>query len=188
VPSVQHIKQHSRQAMQLNKAAMQTLAFLLPVLTMAVHRLEQRVQGDSAGDDMGPEAIIIAPSRELAMQIVRVAQRLLPQEAWPLVQQAIGGANMRRQVESMKGNKPLIVIGTPGRMAEHSRAGTLRTHRTAAVVLDEVDQLLCQQFRDDMLRILAHTGSKLPEGPQYVRATCHAPASSDSHPPPSSRQ
>lgn len=134
---------------------------------MAVSRLEKRVQRN-ANEDFGPEAIIITPSRELAMQIVRVAQRLMPQEAWPLVQQLIGGANLRRQLESMKSNKPLLVVGTPGRMAEHSRIGSLRTHRTAAVVLDEVDQLLCQQFRDDMLRIMSHTGSKLDDGAQLV--------------------
>lgn len=148
---------------------MQTLAFLLPVMTMAVRRLESRVASTGKSDDFGPEAIIIAPSRELAMQILRVAQQLLPQEAWPLVQQAIGGANMRRQLEAMKANKPLVVVGTPGRLAEHSRLGTLRTHHTAAVVLDEADQLLCQQFRDDMLRILAHCGKKLSDGPQAVR-------------------
>ena len=149
---------------------MQTLAFLLPVMTMAVKRLEARVTSAGKADDFGPEAIIIAPSRELAMQILRVAQQLLPREAWPLVQQAIGGANMRRQLDAMKANKPLIVVGTPGRLAEHSRLGTLRTHRTAAIVLDEADQLLCQQFRDDMLRILAHCGRKLEDGPQAVRS------------------
>ena len=138
-------------------------------MTMAISRLEKRVKQNAGGEDYGPEALIITPSRELAMQIVRVAQSLMPQEAWPLVQQLIGGANIRRQLESMRSNKPLLVVGTPGRMAEHSRMGALRTHRTAAVVLDEVDQLLCQQFRDDMLRILSHTGSKLPEGPQIVR-------------------
>ena len=138
-------------------------------MTNAVRRLEQRVFRKEARDDFGPEAIIVAPSRELAMQIVRVAQSLLPQEAWPLVQQAIGGANMRRQLDSMKKNKPVVVIGTPGRLAEHSRLGSLRTHRTTAIVLDEVDQLLCQQFRDDMLRVLRHVGSRLDHPPQVVR-------------------
>jgi superfamily II DNA/RNA helicase len=146
----------------------QTLAFLLPLMSMAIARLEKRVFSKDIKDDFGPEVIIVAPSRELAMQIVHVAQELLPQEAWPLVQQAIGGANMRRQLESMKINKPLIVVGTPGRLAEHSRLGTLRTHCTAALVLDEVDQLLCPQFRNDLLRLLQHLGSKLPAGPQVV--------------------
>ena len=158
---------------------LQTLAFLLPVMTMAVKRLERRVVSRAARDDYGPEAVIVAPSRELAMQIVHVAQALLPQEAWPLVQQAIGGANMRRQLDSMKRNRPLLVVGTPGRLAEHSRLGTLRTHHTAAVVLDEVDQLLCSQFQADMLRVLQHLGSKLSDGPQLVRAHQRArPASS----------
>jgi superfamily II DNA/RNA helicase len=161
----------------------QTLAFLLPVMTMAVNRLEKRVKSDNGragGEDYGPEAIIITPSRELAMQIVRVAQSLMPQEAWPLVQQLIGGANIRRQLEAMKSNKPLLVVGTPGRLAEHSRMGSLRTHRTAAVVMDEVDQLLCQQFRDDMMRILSHAGCKLPDGPQLVYSRLQPVATSNS--------
>ena len=45
-----------------------------------------------------PQAVVVAPSRELAMQIVRVAQSLLPEEARATVQQAIGGANPARQV------------------------------------------------------------------------------------------
>jgi superfamily II DNA/RNA helicase len=151
---------------------MQTLAFLLPVMTAAIRRLEERVE--SKAGDAGPEAIIVSPSRELAMQTVRVAHRLLPKEAQPLVQQAIGGANMRRQLEAIKRNRPLCVIGTPGRLADLSRQGCLRTHKTTAVVLDEVDQLLCHQFRDDLHRIMQHLGSKLPNGPQIVRPACSA--------------
>ena len=145
-------------------ARMQTLAFLLPVLTLAVRRLEGRVYSKAARDNFGPEAILIAPSRELAMQTLRVAQRLLPKDAWPLVQQAIGGANMRRQIEAIKAARPLVVVGTPGRLAELSRSGVLRTHKTSTVVLDEVDQLLCHQFRDDLLRLLQHLGTKLDGG------------------------
>jgi superfamily II DNA/RNA helicase len=172
-----HISRLFEQQSQMSKVQpaklLQTLAFLLPVMTMALQRLEQRVFSKERRDDFGPEAVIVAPSRELAMQIVHAAQKLLPQQAWPLVQQAIGGANMARQLDSMRKNKPLVVVGTPGRLAEHSRVGSLRTHKTAAVVLDEVDQLLCSQFQADLIRVMQHLGSRLEDGPQVVRTALH---------------
>lgn len=163
-------------AIQAFTGSGKTLAFLLPVMTMAIARLEARVSGKS-DPDLGLEAVIVAPSRELAMQTMRVAQQLLPKEAWPLVQQCIGGANGKRQVEALRKNKPLVVVGTPGRLAEHSRSGALRSHRAGIVVMDEADQLLCPQFRDDMLRLVQQTGSKLPNGPQIVRPSLRGHAS-----------
>jgi DEAD/DEAH box helicase len=161
---------------------LQTLAFVLPLLTLVVERLERRATasgaalrrgssggGGAAADAAGPAALVVAPSRELAMQTVRVAQSLLPQQAWPVVQQAIGGANIHRQVEALRGGRPLLVVGTPGRLAELSRMGVLRTHGAAALVLDEVDQLLCEQFRADLLRVAQHAGAKCPGGAQIVR-------------------
>lgn len=80
----------------------QTLAYLLPVMSLAVHRGEeeyQRLLAEKRESQAGSlQAVIVAPSRELAMQIVRVGQSLLPSEARGCVQQAIGGANPNRQV------------------------------------------------------------------------------------------
>ena len=53
----------------------------------------------------------------------------------------------------------MLVVGTPGRLAELSREGTLQTHGTPALVLDEVDQLLAPHFREDLSRLLEHTGA-----------------------------
>ncbi|PNH00449.1 DEAD-box ATP-dependent RNA helicase 47, mitochondrial, partial [Tetrabaena socialis] len=67
-----------------------------------------------------PQALVVAPSQELAMQIMRVAKSLLP-PAWSArgaVQQVIGGANPKRQAEALAGVPgPLLVVGTPGRQA-----------------------------------------------------------------------
>lgn len=65
------------------------------------------------------------------------------------------------QAEALKDNRPVLVVGTPGRLAELSREGVLQTHRTPALVLDEVDQLLAPHFRADLSRILEHTGGNL---------------------------
>ena len=72
------------------------------------------------------------------MQIVRVAQSLLPDEGRSMVQQCIGGANPKYQVEALLVNKPILVVGTPGRLAEFVRGGTLKLHQCPVLVLDEV--------------------------------------------------
>lgn len=72
------------------------------------------------------------------MQIVRVAKDLLPKEGRSAVQQLIGGANPRRQAEALAFNKPLIVVGTPGRVAEMIKFGSLKVHQCPILVLDEV--------------------------------------------------
>ena len=147
-----------------------TLAFLLPILSAAVRAAEaEAVTLAAAGraSEAGTlQAIIVAPSRELAMQTARVAQKLLPPDAAGCVQQAIGGANPHRQVEAIKKNKPLIVVGTPVRLAELSRRGVLRTHALAHLVLDEADQLLAPQFREELVRLMEHSGKAPGGGPR----------------------
>eukprot|EP00884_Botryococcus_braunii_P006446 jgi/Botrbrau1/15802/Bobra.4_1s0152.1 len=149
-----------------------TLAYVLPVLGRAIERAEEeflRLQGEGRGQEAGTlQALVVAPSRELAMQIVRVARSLLPDEARGCVQQAIGGANPFRQAEAIKENRPLMVVGTPGRLAELSRSGVLQTHHCSTLVLDEVDQLLAPNFREEMTRITQHCGRRLAETRQTI--------------------
>lgn len=103
-----------------------TLAFLLPML--------QRIKAES-GTIQG---IVISPTQELAMQIVRIAESY----AAPLgirVQQLIGGAAMKRQVEKLK-LRPQLVIGTPGRIHELLKNKKLKLHDVRYLVIDEADQ------------------------------------------------
>lgn len=65
-----------------------------------------------------PQALVVAPSQELAMQIARVAQGLFPKDSRTAVQQAIGGANLRRQAEAIAEHQPILVVGTPGRVVD----------------------------------------------------------------------
>lgn len=104
-----------------------TLAFLLPVLQL-INTKSSAIQ-----------AVILSPTQELAMQIVRVAQTY----AEPLgirVQQLIGGAAMKRQVEKLK-LKPQLVIGTPGRIHELLKNRKLKLSDVRHVVIDEADQV-----------------------------------------------
>lgn len=142
-----------------------TLAYLLPILT-AVGPLRDKTRAGGDGDDnesgkkLGIEAVIVAPSRELGMQIVREFEKVLGMDNRKVVQQLVGGANRTRQEEALKKNKPAIVVGTPGRIAELSASGKLRTHGCRYLVLDEVDELLSFNFREDMHRILEHVGRR----------------------------
>ena len=138
---------------------------------MAIQRAEDEWAGvtrKTRGQVGAVQAIIVTPSRELAMQIVRVAESILPESARKAVQQCIGGANMLRQRENLKMFKPLLVVGTPGRLAELSRDGALQTHRCGILVLDEADQLLAPQFREEMMRITEHTGKKCDTARQTI--------------------
>lgn len=104
-----------------------TLAYLLPLL-QKLNSYSNAIQG-----------VILAPTQELAMQIVRVAEIY----AEPLnirVQQLIGGAALKRQVEKLK-LRPQLVIGTPGRIHELLKIRKLKLSDVNNVVIDEADQV-----------------------------------------------
>ncbi|KAG8374881.1 hypothetical protein BUALT_Bualt10G0041600 [Buddleja alternifolia] len=133
-----------------------TLAYLLPILS----EVGPLKMNNEPRNKMDIEAVIVAPSRELGMQIVREVEKLLGPADKRLVQQLVGGANRSRQEEALKKNKPVIVVGTPGRIAEISASGKLHTHGCQFLVLDEVDELLAFNFREDIHRILEHVGRR----------------------------
>jgi hypothetical protein len=108
----------------------QTLAYLLPVLSRALRNAEAEFEAlsrEGRGHQAGAlQAVVVAPSRELAMQIVRVGQSLLPHEARGCVQQAIGGANIHRQACFLCSpcqqlvNPRVSVVSPPAWSAPHS--------------------------------------------------------------------
>ncbi|CAI8587443.1 unnamed protein product [Vicia faba] len=141
-----------------------TLAYLLPILSVIGPLRGENCggggDGGETGKKLGVEAVIVAPSRELGMQIVREFEKILGMDNKKMVQQLVGGANRTRQEEALKKNKPAIVVGTPGRIAELSASGKLHTHGCRYLVLDEVDELLSFNFREDMHRLLEHVGRR----------------------------
>ncbi|KAE8672480.1 DEAD-box ATP-dependent RNA helicase 47B [Hibiscus syriacus] len=150
-----------------------TLAYLLPILSEVGPLKKKSPNGDGeSGKKKEIDAVIVAPSRELGMQIVREVEKLLGPEDKKVVQQLVGGANRSRQEEALKKNKPAIVVGTPGRIAEISTAGKLHTHSCRFLVLDEVDELLSFNFREDMHRILEHVGRRSGADPRGSIAKC----------------
>lgn len=155
-------------AIQSYTGSGKTLAYLLPILSKVgpLKAVNENLRGDG---NTGIEAVIVAPSRELAMQIVRETKKFLGPEHERAVQQLVGGANRSRQEEALKKNKPLIVVGTPGRISEISLAGKLHTHGCRVLVLDEIDELLSFNFREHMHRILEHVGKQKYAKDQRIR-------------------
>ncbi|XP_054811116.1 DEAD-box ATP-dependent RNA helicase 47, mitochondrial [Prosopis cineraria] len=151
-----------------------TLAYLLPILSNVGPLRNKTSESNSDGEPgrkMGIEAVVVAPSRELGMQIVREFEKILGLANKKAVQQLVGGANRSRQEEALKKNKPAIVVGTPGRIAELSAAGKLHTHGCRYLVLDEVDELLSFNFREDLHRILEHVGRRSGADPRAQNST-----------------
>lgn len=177
-------------AIQSYTGSGKTLAYLLPILTR-VGPLKEPSAGDVEEPPMskrGIEAVVVAPSRELAMQIVREAERILGTDHRKIVQQLVGGANRSRQDEALRKNKPVIVVGTPGRISEISRDGKLHTHTCRFLILDEADELLSIQFREDMRRILEHVGRRKSAAAPQQRLGPGESTRSNSNPNPSSRE
>ncbi|XP_071707898.1 DEAD-box ATP-dependent RNA helicase 47, mitochondrial [Rutidosis leptorrhynchoides] len=154
------ILKHHDAVIQSYTGSGKTLAYVLPILSEVGPLKDSLVDNKEAKKKTDIEAVIIAPSRELGMQIVREIEKLLGPDNKRFVQQLVGGANRSRQEEALRKNKPLIVVGTPGRIAEISSAGKLHTHGCRFLVLDEIDQLLSFNFREDMHRIVEHVGKK----------------------------
>jgi ATP-dependent RNA helicase DeaD len=118
-----------------------TAAFLLPFLNSWRDKNEP-----------GPHALILAPTRELVVQVSAEARKLAPSRHCRAVP-IYGGQRFRQQLTEMKKGYA-IAIGTPGRVLDHLSRGTLLLDRVRYVVLDEADRMLDIGFRPDIERIL----------------------------------
>jgi superfamily II DNA/RNA helicase len=117
-----------------------TLAYLLPVLD----KINPEAQGI--------QAVILASSQELVMQILEQVQK------WSLgsgIRSAsfIGGANVTRQLDKIK-KRPQLIVGTPGRMLELIKQKKLKLHEAKTFVLDEGDQLLVPEHIETIKQII----------------------------------
>jgi ATP-dependent RNA helicase DeaD len=120
-----------------------TAAFGLPIL--------QNIDFDNPN----VQALIISPTRELAIQTQEEVYRLGKDEK-AKVQVVYGGADIRRQINALKGH-PQIVVGTPGRILDHIRRHTLKLEHIKTLVLDEADEMLNMGFLDDIESIIKQT-------------------------------
>jgi ATP-dependent RNA helicase DeaD len=102
-----------------------------------------------------PAALIVAPTRELALQVQRELAWLYEHTNARVVS-CVGGMDPRREQRELEFGAT-IVVGTPGRLCDHLRRGRLNVTELKAVVLDEADEMLDLGFREDMEFILKTT-------------------------------
>ncbi|WP_410512684.1 DEAD/DEAH box helicase [Paenibacillus sp. BR2-3] len=117
-----------------------TLAFLLPIM--------DKIQTERAY----PQALIMAPTRELALQITEEARKLARHTDVKILA-VYGGQDVEKQLRKLEGGRHLI-IGTPGRLLDHMRRGTLDLNGVKMLVLDEADQMLHMGFLEDVETII----------------------------------
>jgi ATP-dependent RNA helicase DeaD len=111
--------------------------------------------GDKVPDSIAPLALVIAPTRELALQVARELQWLY-QYAGARIISCVGGMDQRAERRALQQGAH-IVVGTPGRLRDHIERHAFDASRLAAVVLDEADEMLDMGFREDLEFILDAT-------------------------------
>jgi ATP-dependent RNA helicase DeaD len=117
----------------------------------------------------GPLALVIAPTRELALQVARELDWLY-KSAGARIATCVGGMNPQVERRALAGGAS-IVVGTPGRLRDHLERGALDLSALAAVVLDEADEMLDMGFREELEEILEAT----PEGRRVLMFSATMP-------------
>ena len=110
-----------------------------------------------------PQAIVLCPTRELAVQVAEEIRKLAKYMSDIKVLPVYGGQEIVRQIKSLKAGVQ-IIVGTPGRVMDHMRRKTVKFDSVSMVILDEADEMLDMGFREDMETILTET----PEERQTV--------------------
>lgn len=128
-----------------------TAAFAIPIIDLV----------DS--DFHKPQAIILCPTRELAVQVEGEFQKLAKHHRKISSVAIYGGESIDKQIRVLKKGVQ-IVVGTPGRVQDHINRGTLKLEDAGIIVLDEADEMLDMGFRDDIEAIL----QEMPEERQTV--------------------
>ena len=127
-----------------------THAFLLPIFTM----MDPNVQE--------VQAVITAPSRELAYQTYNAAKQLNKYADHPFtIHNYVGGTDKEHQVEQLQRKQPQLVIGTPGRILDLINSNALDVHKAKQFVIDEADMTLDMGFLADVDQIASSFGKRV---------------------------
>jgi len=128
-----------------------TAAFAIPIIDLV------------DADFNKPQAIILCPTRELAVQVEGEIQKLAKFHRGINSVAIYGGESIDKQIRVLRKGVQ-IVVGTPGRVQDHINRGTLKLDSIGIIVLDEADEMLDMGFRDDIEAILG----QMPEERQTV--------------------
>ncbi|CAD5359007.1 ATP-dependent RNA helicase [Enterobacter cancerogenus] len=126
-----------------------TAAFSLPLL----HNIDP--------DLRAPQILVLAPTRELAVQVAEAMTEFSKHMRGVNVVALYGGQRYDVQLRALR-QGPQIVVGTPGRLLDHLKRGTLDLSKLSGLVLDEADEMLRMGFIEDVETIMA----QIPEGHQ----------------------
>lgn len=123
-----------------------TAAFALPILSRIDLKKTQ------------PQVLVLAPTRELAIQVAEAFQRYASHMRGFHVLPIYGGQDYKIQLRALRRGVH-VIVGTPGRVIDHLRKGTLKLDHLQALVLDEADEMLRMGFIDDVEWVLEQTPS-----------------------------
>lgn len=141
--SIEANKKHNDIILLSDTGSGKTLAFLLPVLRL----LEK--------DMKTTQALVIVPSRELALQIEQVFKKM----GTGFKVTCCYGGHLRETEENNLLEKPALIIGTPGRLGDHIRRGNIHTKGIKTLVLDEFDKSLEAGFTEEIAFIIGSLGN-----------------------------
>ncbi|MFT4147840.1 MAG: DEAD/DEAH box helicase [Micrococcaceae bacterium] len=103
-----------------------------------------------------PQVLVLTPTRELAIQVAENFENYAKYLSHLKVATIYGGSSYGPQLSALKGGAQ-IVVGTPGRMIDHLKKGSLKLHDIQYLVLDEADEMLRMGFQEDVETILEQT-------------------------------
>lgn len=144
--SIIHILNNKDVIAEAQTGTGKTLAFLLPIFE------------NISLNSQGIQALIISPTRELAIQITEEANKLSTAKDIGVLSM-YGGKDIGSQMKKLKGNIRLI-IATPGRLLDHLKRKTVKLNTLKTIVLDEADQMLLMGFRNKIDLIMKETPKK----------------------------
>ena len=144
--SIIHILNNKDVIAEAQSGTGKTLAFLLPIFE------------NISLNSQGIQALIISPTRELAIQITEEANKLSTAKDIGVLSM-YGGKDIGSQMKKLKGNIRLI-IATPGRLLDHLKRKTVKLNTLKTIVLDEADQMLLMGFRNEIDLIMKETPKK----------------------------
>ena len=140
-----------------------TAAFMLPALERIIAARGENATRREKGKTYGPRVLVLAPTRELAMQVAKAADTYGRHLQGLRVATVVGGVPYGYQLKALKG--PLdVLIATPGRLLDHLNSGSAVLSNVEVLVLDEADRMLDMGFIEDIETI----AQQLPENRQTL--------------------
>jgi ATP-dependent RNA helicase DeaD len=144
IPTIPHLLAGRDVVGQAQTGTGKTAAFALPLLS----RLDLK--------RVDPQILVLTPTRELAIQVAEAFQSYASHLRGFQVLPVYGGQDYAVQLRQLKRGVH-VIVGTPGRLMDHMRRGTLKLSGLSTVVLDEADEMLRMGFIEDVEWILSQT-------------------------------